>query len=72
MRKKLQFRSKTTRINWEYKIIKRKLTQLKLERFDILKDRNQDEGLDIYQIQRLQFYDKKIESVEKLLKCKTI
>ena len=72
MRTKLQFRSKASRIKWEYKIIKRKLRQLKLERFDILKDRKQDEGLDIYQIQKLQFYDKKIASVEKLLKCKII
>lgn len=67
MRTKFQFRSKHIRNKWEFNTLRRNLTTYQKQRYDVLKDRKVNDGLTVYQIQRLQFLDTKIANISKLL-----
>lgn len=67
MKTKFQFRDKFIKAKWERKQLHIKLQKLKYQRFDLLKDRRQVK-LTEYQTQELQFLNRKIANVEKLLR----
>ena len=67
MKTKFQFRDKFIKAKWERKQLYIKLQKLKYQRFDLLKDRRQVK-LTEYQTQELQFLNRKIANVEKLLR----
>lgn len=67
MKTKFQFRDKRVKAKWERKQLHIKLRTLKFQRFDLLKERRHV-SLTEYQIQELQFLNRKITNVEKLLR----
>lgn len=67
MKTKLQFRAKHVKAKWERKQLHVKLRTIKLQRFDLLKERRKFD-LSEYQNQELQFLNRKIANVEKLLR----
>ena len=67
MKTKFQFRERHIRTNWELRALRKNLESHRKQRFDILKDKKVNDGLTAYQIQRLQFLDRKIANMSKLL-----
>lgn len=67
MKTKFQFRDNRVKAKWERKQLHIKLRTLKFKRFDLLKERRHV-SLTEYQTQELQFLNRKIANVEKLLR----